>query len=148
MFLLAPIWGRNRAPLPVPKSSFFSQLLTKNFHFEKFYIRNWFLVFFRGQTVLLWDNKAIKPNCNVLRHDLSTFQPFKHVTTFPNFLFSCANFPNSEGPLPFPEYWKGTLHSNYLYKPQPPSCGLEKWMPGTFAAELPEARVQYSSEVG
>ena len=42
------------------------------------------------------------------------FYGFKHISTFPNFHISCADFPNSEGPAPIPKILKrNTVFTNF-----------------------------------
>ena len=110
-----PFWlllGPKEGPIPNAKKHLFSPncwlkipnlKILKNSTWEIQLEHNYDFLSFSSQTVLLKDNKALKPSCNVLGHDLSIFQPLKHVITFPNFLFLWANFPNSEGPCP--NYW-------------------------------------------
>ena len=112
---IVPFWlllGPKEGPIPNAKKHPFSPncwlkipnlKILKNSTWEIQLEHNYDFLSFSSQTVLLKDNKALKPSCNVLGHDLSIFQPLKHVITFPNFLFLWANFPNSEGPCP--NYW-------------------------------------------
>ena len=114
VFLFGLIWGRNRAPFPMPKSIFYSQLLINNSqskncatftHENQFILLNHsFLVFAEAKLP-----KVIQ-SCDVLGHGLRTFKALNSFQLFPISIFRAPIFPIQRAPPPFPKYWKGTLH--------------------------------------